>query len=353
MFNCGQKLTNGRVGSRRPSCSSSGADGFDLRFLGWKSSLAIGWLLCLVGWVHGDQPYETMLLPGRDTPAARPQRVEPERFADPRDLRVMSFNIRFGTANDGPNRWELRKAAVVKTIQQYAPDLLGTQETLAMQRDYIAEALPQYTAFGVGRDDGAEGGEMTAVFWKTERFEKLDGGHFWLSETPDVIASKSWDTSLTRMVTWVKLADRLHPEKAPVLWFNTHFDHRGALAREESAKLIRRRALADAANALVVITGDFNAAESSPPYVAMFDFEAAATIQLLDTYRHVHPQPSDREGTFSGFSAESTGGGRIDWIAVCNRWEIVEAEIDRSTFEGRVPSDHFPVTAVLRRAAEK
>ncbi|MBL8189887.1 MAG: endonuclease/exonuclease/phosphatase family protein, partial [Acidobacteria bacterium] len=141
----------------------------------------------------------------------------------PTEVRVMSYNIRYGTANDGENHWEKRKDFLIETIKAFNPDLLGTQETLGFQRDFLAEKLSGYEALGVGRDDGKEKGEMTALYFKRSRFEKLDGGHFWLSETPDVPGSKSWDTSLTRMVSWVKLRDKLQPKAKPIMFFNTHF----------------------------------------------------------------------------------------------------------------------------------
>jgi endonuclease/exonuclease/phosphatase family metal-dependent hydrolase len=265
------------------------------------------------------------------------------------DLRVMSFNIRYGTADDGDNHWNNRHEFVVDTIKAFQPDLLGTQETLAFQRDYLAKQLPDYDAVGVGRDDGQEAGEMMAIYWKRERFEKLDGGHFWLSETPDKVASKSWDTSLPRMVTWVKLRDRTSPHSKPVVWFNTHFDHRGQKARLESAKLLRRKVLEAAAEGLIVVTGDFNAGEDSPPYQALFAPVEAGQPQIVDSYRHRHPSRNNQEGTFSGFDATVTTGARIDWLGVCDRWEIVSAGIDRTQKDGRTPSDHFPVTAVLRQ----
>ncbi len=134
-------------------------------------------------------------------------KARPEDKDDPA-IRVMSFNIRYGTAADGENHWDRRKEFLAETIAAFDPDLLGTQETLAFQRDYLAERLKGYTAYGAGRDDGRERGEMAAVFFRAGRFEKLDGGHFWLSEKPDVAGSKSWDAALTRIVTWLKLRDR-------------------------------------------------------------------------------------------------------------------------------------------------
>lgn len=276
--------------------------------------------------------------------------VQSGRAAEPSDpVRVMSYNIRYGTAKDGENRWDLRKEFLVETIAAYAPDLLGTQETLGFQRDYLDEHLNGYAAFGVGRDDGAEQGEMAAVFYRTDRFEKLDGGHFWLSETPDVPGSKSWDSSLTRIVTWVKLRDR-KADSQPVVWFfNTHFDHRGEQARVESARLIRRQIaqLVGNDNDYVVVTGDFNAGEGSDPYDALFKGSEAGQLRLIDSYRAVHPEPADAEGTFSRFRDPHPRGRRIDWIGCSENWTINAAAIDRTNRDGRTPSDHLPVTAVL------
>lgn len=266
---------------------------------------------------------------------------------DADQLKVMSLNIRYGTAADGENAWEKRKAFVVETIRAFGPDLLGTQETLGFQRDYLAGELQGYGVLGVGRDDGGEKGEMMALFYREDRFEKLRGGHFWLSETPDQIGSKSWDSSLPRMVTWVVLRDRKDREARPIAYFNTHFDHRGEIARLESARLLRRKAAELGMGCRIVITGDFNCGEGSPPYRALFNEDGVSTLALGDTYRLAHPERAKDEGTFTGFRPEATGGPRIDWIGISPDWEVIEASIDRTSREGRLPSDHFPVTAVL------
>lgn len=268
--------------------------------------------------------------------------------AQPNDVRVMSYNIRFGTAKDGENHWERRKEALVATIQAFDPDLLGTQETLGFQRDYLAEKLPQYDHLGVGREDGQQRGEMMALYYKKNRFEKLDGGHFWLSETPDVVGSKSWDSSLPRMATWVKLRDRRNPNALPIVFFNTHFDHLGPTARLESARLLRRQVATLGQHSLVIVTGDFNSAEGSEPYEALFSPVAGQASPLVDTFRVVCPNRGEREGTFCGFKADTTNGSRIDWIGVSRDWQIVTAGIDRTANEGRTPSDHFAVFTVLR-----
>ena len=257
-------------------------------------------------------------------------------------LRVMAFNIRYGTAADGDNHWNLRKDLVVETIRRFDPDILGTQEVLHFQAQFLREKLPEYDFVGVGRDDGAEKGEYAAIYFKRARFQKIREGHFWLSQTPDVPGSISWDSSLTRLCSWATL--RLQePPGIEVHCFNTHFDHRGAAARHESAKLMRSRIDALGPGAAVIVIGDFNAGADSPPYTAL----VAKEPPLLDTFRAAGPAARPEEGTFHGFSGKP-GAARIDWILAGGAFEVLSAEVDRFHRDGRYPSDHFPVTAVLR-----
>lgn len=262
------------------------------------------------------------------------------------DLRVMSFNLRYATANDGANRWERRREQLTRTIHDFAPDLLGTQETLELQKDWLDQNLPEFESCGVGRDDGAKQGEMTALWYRSERFERLDAGHFWLSETPDRPGSVSWDSALTRMASWVKLKDRNQPNGAPILFLNTHFDHRGEEARRRSAILIRQKLVQLGEGCDWIVTGDFNAAEDSPAHKELF---SGANPALLDTYRVVFPKREAGEGTFNGFDPQATAGPRIDWVGVSSRWKVSEAQIIRTAVDGHTPSDHFPVTAILTR----
>jgi endonuclease/exonuclease/phosphatase family metal-dependent hydrolase len=264
-------------------------------------------------------------------------------------VRVMSFNIRYGTARDGENHWDRRKAFLAETVKAYGPDLLGTQETLASQRDYLAEQLPGYGVLAAGRDDGKEKGEMAALFWREGRFEKLEGGHFWLSEAPDKPGSKGWDAALPRVATWVRLRDRKAPKAKPVLFINTHFDHRGKKARVESARLLRERVNKLGEGCSVIVAGDFNAAEGSEPYLALFGKPGDKGPALVDAYRAAHPKRGKEEGTFSGFRADARGGARIDWVGCSRDWSVKGAGIDRTAKGGRTPSDHFPVTAELSR----
>ncbi len=275
------------------------------------------------------------------------------------DISVMSFNIRYGAANDGENAWDRRRELVASTINEFAPDLLGTQECLLFQKEFLAERLPGYQVVGAGRDDGADGGEMCAVFFRDDRFELLDAGHFWLSDTPDQVGSVGWDAALTRMATWVKLRVCDVPDHV-FYFFNTHFDHVGEEARLASARLVRAMAVERIGAGLpVIIAGDFNSPatlDGDSPHRAL---TGAGQPRLLDTYEVVHESPHatppatlpatppEPTGTFNGFTGE-TERGRIDWIIVSRHFVSLAAAIDRSSHDGRYPSDHFPVTANLR-----
>ena len=272
--------------------------------------------------------------------------------SQPRDegsIRVMSFNIRYGTANDGDNHWSKRKDFLMDTIHAFGPDLLGTQETLRDQRDFIMSKLAGYESFGVGRDDGKDGGEMAALFYRTSRFEKLAGGHFWLSETPDTVGSKGWDAALPRIATWVKLRDLQNKQGKPIFFLNTHFDHQGRQARKEAAMLIRKKVLELGADCDSIVTGDFNAGADSNVFSALFADHALQESPLVDTFTHAHPKYEEGQGTFSGFQSTATTGPRIDWVGCSRSFQVLAAAIDRTQRDGRTPSDHFPVTAILKR----
>lgn len=262
--------------------------------------------------------------------------------------RVMSFNIRYGTAKDGENHWNKRKDFLIETINAFGPDLLGTQETLLDQRDFISSKLSGYESFGVGRDDGKEAGEMAALFYRTARFEKVAGGHFWLSQSPDTVGSKGWDAALPRLATWVKLRDRVNIQAKPILFLNTHFDHQGQQARRESAKLIRKKILELGPDCDLVVTGDFNAGADSDVHRSLFADEGEQASPVVDTFSIANPKSNGDQGTFSGFKSTAISGPRIDWIGCSREFSVHAAAIDRTERDGRTPSDHFPVTAVLK-----
>jgi endonuclease/exonuclease/phosphatase family metal-dependent hydrolase len=258
-------------------------------------------------------------------------------------LRVMSFNVRYGTASDGENRWEKRRDLMVETIRRFDPDLLGTQETLEFQADFLSAQFPGYTRVGIGRDDGHAKGEQVTVFFKTDRFEEIAAGHFWLSAHPERAGSRSWDAVCTRMVTWAKLRDR--QSGRTFVWLNTHWDHVGAEARIQSAKLIRRWLTDHATNTPVIITGDFNCHEDTLPYRLLLG-EDGGEPKLTDCYRRLHTSRQADEASFHDFTGKREGS-RIDWILCSVPFVPVDAAIEHSSGDGRYPSDHFPVIAIL------
>lgn len=260
-------------------------------------------------------------------------------------LRVMSFNIRYGTASDGENSWPLRRDLVVRTIGAFKPDLLGVQEALTFQCEFLQQHLPDFAFHGVGRDDGRQAGEYCGIFYRKDRFELVDAGHFWLSETPSTPGSVSWDSSLTRMLSWVVLRDRRAGGRE-LVYANTHFDHRGRQARLESARLIRRRAAEVLPEMPAILTGDFNTTEDGEPYAALVRGDTGDRTRLIDAYRTVHAERRADEASFNGWKLVEEGS-RIDWILHSDHLTAVEAAIDRTNDAGRFPSDHYPVEAVL------
>ena len=198
------------------------------------------------------------------------------------------------------------------------------------------------TYVGSSRDKDVNG-EQCGILFRKSRFALEQSGQFWLSETPQKSFSRSWDSSLPRIATWVQLRDRV--TESPLIFINTHFDHRGRQARLESARLIRNFIEALPQEMMILVTGDFNCGEASEPYQQLTE-----STRMVDTFRMAHPDPAQNDGTFNGFVGKDSGA-RIDWILVSDDWTVSAADIDRYSKESRFPSDHFPVTAVIRRAS--
>jgi endonuclease/exonuclease/phosphatase family metal-dependent hydrolase len=253
-------------------------------------------------------------------------------------IRVMSFNIRYGTAPDGENAWPHRKGMVVDVIKEADSDLLGLQEAMRDQVDFLSDEFEEYERVGVGREvDGS--GEYSAILYRRSRFDLSDAGTFWLSDTPEVPGSKTWGNNLPRICTWARLLDRTSGRR--LLYLNTHWDHESQPARRNSGQLMGGR-LQELAHddEPAIVTGDFNAAPANPAFVALLE-----EGQLRDTFRDVHPDETD-VNTFNGFGRPS--GVKIDAVVATEHWETQEAEIVRTEVNGRFPSDHFPVTATLK-----
>jgi len=273
-------------------------------------------------------------------------------IAPPASIDVMSFNIRYGTAGDGENSWDNRKEFLVDVLRQEAPDLIGTQEGLRFQLDYIEEELPGYDEIGVGRNDGIAAGEYAAILYRSDRFQVLDSGTFWFSDTPSVPGSMHWGNTITRICTWGRFRDR---ESGDTFYlYNLHLDHQSQMSRERAVELLARKMAERSVPDRVMVTGDFNADERNrairylkgeSPRASLRTESSPTPPGLRDSWRVLHPEALDFN-TFNGFS-DTPGRGKIDYVLVDDGWQVIEAGIVRTSREGRYPSDHFPVTARL------
>ena len=267
------------------------------------------------------------------------------------DLRVMSFNLRVPFLLDATNHWGFRKNNVIKTIEAARPDVMGIQECVADQADFLREELTEYGFRGVGRGDGHRQSEFAPVMYRRDKFKEIDFGYFWLSETPDVPGSKSWGAWSTRMCTWVKLQPL--DGSAPFAIFNAHLDNMSGRSRENSARLMREKITTLASGMPVIVTGDFNTDAGTDPYRILLAGERTGVPQLLfDAYRLANPKVKSDEGTRHDFNGKR-GGNRIDWILCTSGFTPISAEINRSRSMLGYPSDHYPVQAVLRPMAQR
>lgn len=256
------------------------------------------------------------------------------RKADP-ELKVMSFNIRYGTAPDGDNCWDNRKPAVAEMLNTVNPVIFGVQEALDFQLDFVRENCPQYEYVGVGRDDGVHDGEHMAVFYNAEKIELLDWGTYWLSETPDV-PSRGWDAACYRTVTWTKVREKASGKE--FFFCNTHLDHVGEAARRNGLALIVERIAAMNPKGLpMILTGDFNTLPDNP--------------NLDDLKKEMQNARYTAKDSDTRPSANSWGGhaSEIDYIWYKGFEECESFKVITEEFAGRpYISDHYPVVAVLK-----
>lgn len=258
-------------------------------------------------------------------------------------FRVMSYNIRVDVPTDTPT-WDERRPHMAAQIAFLDPDILGVQEAHSAMVGYLADRLPGYDRYGLGRDDGGPVGETTTVFWKRDRYDRVSADTFWCSPTPEV-PSKGWDAAYPRTVTRVVLRDRRDGGLLDVR--NTHFDHVGEEAREQCAVLVSRLtpAVVDGETARVVLMGDFNTGPGTPPW------QRIIASGLADA-RGLSPVVFGPAGTFNAFDVTKDNDGvAIDHVFVGPGVAVERFGVLTDSFRGRVISDHFPVVADLRVAA--
>ncbi len=257
-------------------------------------------------------------------------------YAQKQPINVITYNIRYSNNTDGVNVWENRKENVKALLKFYDADIVGVQEAMANQFDYLL-ANSDFDAVGVGRDDGIRKNEFSGIYFNKQRFVKKATGNFWLSTTPDV-PSIGWDAALKRICTWVRLYDKVN--KKEFMFFNTHFDHVGVKARIEAANLIKQKIQELAPKLPVVFTGDLNVTPET---------EAIATIKsFLTDAKDIAVEPHyGPNGTFNSFNFNSELKNRIDYIFVNKGFKVQKHATLTDSKDQRYYSDHLPVFARL------
>lgn len=253
---------------------------------------------------------------------------------EPAEIKVISYNVRLNTKSDGDNCWDNRKHASINMINEEKPTIFGVQEALPMQVQYLAENLPEYGYIGVGRDDGKKKGEHMAIFYRKDDVELLDGGTFWLSETPDT-PSKGWDAACFRSCTWTKL--KMKSNGKIFAYLNTHLDHVGIMARKEGLALIMKRAQEIVTEDMpIFLTADFNAVTSNPI------FEPVKAI--LKDAREEAPE-TDRRATLNCYQPGNED--KAEWIIDHVFYRGAEAKsfkvLRNKDYGAPYISDHYPV----------
>lgn len=259
-------------------------------------------------------------------------------------LHVMTFNIRMdaNAAPGTPDSWADRRPVLARFLDLERPTLLGVQEALYHQVKQVRDDLPgHYDWIGLGREGGGRG-EYMAIYFDARRVEPLDYDHFWLSDTPSVIGSASWGNTVVRMVTWVRFRDaRTGREFTHV---NTHFDHQSENSRQRSAALVRDRIGGFDPTLPVLLTGDFNTPAGTSESYRILTAEAGLSDTWLTAERRLTPA----WGTFPNYRDPVEGANRIDWVLAGDGVTVLRAAINTYRHDGRYPSDHAPVQALVR-----
>lgn len=259
-------------------------------------------------------------------------------------VNVMTFNVRYDNPDDSLNNWNYRKDRVANAIRFYDADIVGTQEVLHNQMEDLRQRLPGYESIGVGREDGKEAGEYSALWYRADRFTAKESGWFWLSETPEVAGSKGWDGACERIATWAKLQDKLTGKELFVM--NTHLDHVGVAARREGVKLVLDKIQELGGDLPVILTGDFNAEPESDVIKQVTD---TADPEHLTDARTVADLVYGPNWTFHDFgSIPYEHRERIDYIFVKNGLEVLKYGILTETEGDAYLSDHAPVLVSVK-----
>ncbi len=260
------------------------------------------------------------------------------------ELKLASYNLRYAGGDRGANSWDNRKSALAKYVNELKPDVIGMQEAELVQVKYLQQNLDDYSMAGVGRDDGKCRGEFSPVFYNKTKYVLDSCGTFWLSKTPEVAGSRSWNSSCNRICSWVKLIDIASSK--PFYFFNTHFDHRSQQAKDESAKLITAKIAEISKGEPVFLTGDFNSyPESGPIKYICGKSEEKPDICMVDTLAKVGTKESLR-GTFNCYDSDKLTD-RIDFIFCTEDVEVKTGEVGPARVGDQFLSDHNAIWSVV------
>jgi endonuclease/exonuclease/phosphatase family metal-dependent hydrolase len=259
-------------------------------------------------------------------------------------VKVMTFNIRVDSIIDVWKSWEFRKQSVFDILADNKADVIGVQEALNYQALEIQLAMPQYAYYAVGRNDGILDGESCAIFYRKDRFELLDRGTFWFSDTPAVPGTKDWGNLPPRICSWVYLREKGKNTKFYV--YNLHLDAFSQNSRQKSVRLLAQQVAARKTNDPFIVMGDFNMALHNPAmmYLLKFGYDTPYP-KMVDAWLSVHPYKSETS-TRQSFGGRLLGP-KIDHIPISENIRALEVKIDDREVNGRYPSDHFPVVAKI------
>ena len=266
----------------------------------------------------------------------------------------MTFNIRYGVAEDGPNSWEFRQPLIIDCLRKFQPDILGLQESMDFQVDSIQAAFPQWKNIGVGRyysvevpdrPQESQGGESCQIFYDTTKFEIIENGTFWHSDTPDIPASHPWGNYLPRITTWGTFKSKTNGKTFIVM--NTHF-HGGEPYVQNTTALMMQKWRDIAGPIPTIIMGDFNLAPTSETHELFCgrsgDLEKRGNF--VDSWQKLG-KPEFDAGTGHSFTGTKSQN-RIDWILTTPEFDVLKSKIIYDNQNGRYPSDHYPVYSDLK-----
>ncbi|WP_053970528.1 endonuclease/exonuclease/phosphatase family protein [Mangrovimonas sp. ST2L15] len=258
-------------------------------------------------------------------------------LAQSQELKVMTYNIKLDYPKEGENSWTNRKPFFINQIKFHEPDVMGVQEAMPNQMKDMSLLLPEYASLGVGRDDGKDEGEYSAIFYKKKKFKVLESSTFWLSETPEKVGM-GWDAVCNRVCTYALLQNQDTDEKFWV--FNTHFDHVGKEARKNSALLIIEKIQELNKERLpVILTGDFN---MEPEHESI-----QYILRTLKDSKTISNMAFGPTGTFNGFHFNEPVTRRIDFIFVSENIQVNKYAVLSDNWDLHYPSDHFPIVVEL------